>query len=146
MPSALSALQSWWLATPEARALVADGKLWYREQPEAPNVAFAMPYATYFRVSESVGNRTTGYAWVDGSVQINLHANTPDAAESLAIALRDLLSQSPANPSGAPLAVGPTDVVHVLDEDLSLDVGQGLGPGGQDCWIAAITLDIAYTR
>ncbi len=142
MASALSALQSWWLATPAAQALVADGKLWHKEAPETT----ALPYATYFRVAEPVESRTTAVAIVRASLQINLHATTATEAQDLAEQLRDMLTKSPAQPSGAPLSIGSSAAMHVLDDDISLDEGEGLGPGGQDCWVGYFTLEVFYTR
>ncbi len=146
MPSALSALQAWWLATPAAQALVSDGKLWHREQPEIPGILFAFPYATFFRVAEPVETRTTGFAMVRAQLQVNLHATTGSQAESLAEQLRDLLTKSAAQPSGAPLSIDSSDAMHVLDEDISCDLGEGLGPGGQDCWVGYFTIEVLYTR
>src|SRR5579859_463502 len=142
MPSSLSALQSWWLTTSEAQALVADSRLWHKEAPETT----ALPYATYFRVAEPVETRTTGYATVRAQLQINLHASTATEAESLAESLRDLLTKTPAQPSGAPLLIGFNPAWHVLDDDISLDEGEGLGPDGQDCWVGYFTLEVLYTR
>ncbi len=142
MPSTLSALQTWWLATPAAQALVADGKLWHKEAPETTG----LPYATYFRVAEPVEAWTTGFPLIRANLQINLHATTAAEAESLAESLRDLLTKTGSQPAGAPLVIGSSIAMHVLDEDVSLDEGEGLGPGGQDCWVGWFTLEVLYTR
>jgi hypothetical protein len=143
MPSALSALQSWWQSTPAARALTADGKLWLKEAPEDT----ALPYATCFRIAEPVEAWTTATAIVRATVQVNCHAATAAAAEALAESLRSLLTKSASQPSGAPLEVGPGNpAMHALDDDVSLDEGEGLGPGGSDCWVAFFTLEVFYTR
>ncbi len=146
MATSLSALQSWWLSTPAAMALVADGKLWHKEQPEVPGTALAFPYATYFRVAEPVETWTTGFPLIRANLQINLHATTAAEAETLAESLRDLLTKSASQPAGAPLSIGGSAAMHVLDEDISLDEGEGLGPGGQDCWIGYFTIEVLYTR
>ena len=45
-----------------------------------------------------------------------------------------------------PLTINGSAVMHVLPDGDGIEIGEGLGPGGQDCWIAFQTLDIPYTE
>lgn len=141
--SLLAAIQAWWLSSSSAQALAIDGKLWYKERPVTPNDQ--LPYITYFLVSEPVNVWTTGYPQYDATIQINVHDSTAEAAQTGADALVALLSKSVGNPAGAPLVINLSPVMHVLQNDYMLTKGEGLGPGGQDCWVAAVTFDIPWT-
>ena len=49
---------------------------------------------------------------------------------------------------GAPLAInvpyGVSQVCHCLPDGDGLDIGEELGPGGEDCWVAFETFDIPW--
>ena len=133
--SILAAAQAWWAGTPAAGALTASGKLWYKTAPEGGNV---LPYATYVRVSEVEDTWTTNYPLMRTSLQFNCHAIRPQDAEAMGEALRALFR-------GAPLVVGTAAVAHVLPDGDSLDEGEGLAPGGRDCWIQSEVFDIVWS-
>lgn len=137
----IAAVQAWWAGTPAVSSLTPDGKLWHKVRPEGDS----MPYATVFLVSEAPEMWTTGYAWSRTSVQINCHADTDIQARTMALAVRAALGKTPAQPSGSPLVVGEQDAVHVLPDGDGIDIGDGLGPGGRDCWVAFETFDIPWT-
>lgn len=130
----ISAVQAWWQGMPAMQALTADGKLWHRVAPEDT----PLPYATVFLVSETPEIWTTSYPFERSSVQINCHAATDSAARGLGLAIRAAIR-------GAPLVVGVQDVCHVLPDGCSIDIGEELGPGGRDCWVATEVFDIPWT-
>jgi len=140
-PTLLHAIQEWWRATPAVQALTLDGRLWHRVAPEDT----PLPYATVFLASEPVEIQTTRYPWLRSTVQINCHAATDLEARQMGLAVRAALGPAPAAPMGAPLVVGLQDVCHVLPDGSGIDVGEELGPGGADCWIAFETFDIPWT-
>jgi hypothetical protein len=131
----LSALQAWWQSRADLRALTADGQLHHFEAPENTE----LPYATFFLVSDPAETQTTGFALYRAAVQVNLHAITDAAAVSLGKAFRQAVRL-------APLSVDGSAVLHVLPDGNGLEEGEGLGPNGQDCWIATEMLDIPFTQ
>jgi hypothetical protein len=131
----LNSVQSWWVQMPQAQALTADGLLWYLQAPEAT----PLPYATFFLVSEIDETWTTGYSVQRASVQVNFHANTASAARAVSKSFRRLIKY-------APLHINSDLVMHVLPDGQGLQIGEGLAPDGQDCWMAYSTLDIPWTR
>ena len=134
----VAAVQAWWTAQPAMQALTSDGNLWHRTAPEDT----ALPYATVFLVSEPTEVWTTRYPFKRSTIQINLHADTDLAALTIALAVREALK-------GAPLAInvpyGVSQVCHCLPDGDGLDIGEELGPGGEDCWVAFETFDIPWT-
>ena len=132
MNTLAGAIQTWWQATQPG--LSADGRVWFKVAPQES----ALPYATFFQVSDVVGTWTTNYPFKQASVQFNFHAITAAAAEQLGESFRALFR-------GAPLIVGSGLVCHVLPNGSGIDIGEGLGPNGQDCWIAFELFDIAWT-
>jgi hypothetical protein len=45
-----------------------------------------------------------------------------------------------------PLAIDGSAVMHVLPDGSGLEIGEGRGPRGADCWVATETLDIPFTQ
>lgn len=131
----LSALQSWWQYTPAAVALTPGNPLWFKESPEGA----LLPYATFFLVSDVVEIQTTSYAMKRASIQVNFHHSTDSGARALAEAFRVVVRQ-------APLSINASPVMHVLPDGDGLDIGEGLGPDGDDCYIAFQTIDCPYTQ
>lgn len=141
-PDVVSAVQAWWQGTPAVQALASDGRLWHRVAPEDTQ----LPYATVFLASESVASWTTGYPAVRATVQVNCHAATDIEARAMGLAVREALGPSRAQPQGAPLVVGIREVGHVLPDGDGVDIGEELGPGGEDCWLAFETFEIPWTK
>lgn len=131
----LSAVLAWWDGTPAMSPLVSDGQLHHLSAPEGVQ----LPYATFFLVADPVESNTTGFQLKRSAVQINLHAATDLEAATIGLAVRDALTM-------APLMVGDQTTAHVLPDGDGLEVGEGLGPDGRDCWIATETFDILWTR
>jgi hypothetical protein len=103
----------------------------------------ALPYATYFLVSDVIEVRTTGYFQKRATIQVNLHETTAETAKAAQDAFR-LLVGTPANQ--VPLTINGSPVMHQLPDGNSLEIGEGLGPGGQDCWVGIQLVDIPYTE
>jgi hypothetical protein len=131
----LAALQAWWQGQPGMQALTSDGRLWHVEAPED----IRLPYATFFLVSDVAEIWTTAYDWQRCSVQLNFHAPRVADARSMAKAFRVAVK-------GAPLTIDGSPVAHVLPDGETLEIGEGLGNDGQDCWIAAQVLDVPFTQ
>jgi hypothetical protein len=133
----LAAVQAWWQGTPAVQALTSDGALWHMIASEPVPEA----YCTVFLVAEAVEVRTTRYREYRSTVQINCHAPTDAQARSMGLQIREALA-------GAPLAIGrplPRDAMHVLPDSPGIAIGEGLGAGGRDCWIATETFDVLWT-
>lgn len=130
----IAAIQAWWDGTPTVQALVADGRLWHAvaAEPVPPS------YATIFLVSETTEVQTTGYREIRSTVQINLHADTDTAARTAAATVRSALL-------GAPLVIAGQDVMHCLPDFSGIAIGEDLGAGGRDCWVATETFDVLWT-
>lgn len=137
----LAALWSLWQLSPALQALTSDGRLWHKVAPEDTQ----LPYATFFLISEAPEMWTTAAPWKVSTVQFNLHAATDAEAIAMGLAVRSALGRSPAQPSGAPLVIGGSDVVHCIQAGRSVDVGEGLSPEGRDCWVATETFEIPWT-
>lgn len=133
----LVALQRWWTNTPEAVALTGDGKLWFREGPEEPSGDF-VSYATFFLVADLVEIQTTDYAVKRATIQVSFHAATSAEASTMAQRFAKLARTASLEDAGQTAA-------HCLPDGGGLDLGEGFGPGGSDCWIAYKTLDVLYT-
>lgn len=131
----LAAFVAWWNGTPAATALTTTGVIWHKEAPEGA----LLPYATFFLVSDTAETQTTGYAQKRAAIQVNLHHNTDAAARAMWIAFRQAVRK-------APLTIGGSAVMHCLPDGDGIDIGEGLGPQGQDCWLAFQVLDIPYTE
>ena len=132
MSSLLGAIQTWF--GEQAPLGASDGKLWLKVAPqESP-----LPYLTYFMVSDVPETWTTDYPLKRSKVQVNAHAVTAAEAQALGESFRSIFR-------GAPLIVGSGTVCHVLPNGSMIDVGEGLGPDGQDCWIASELFDIVWT-
>lgn len=131
----LSAAQAWWQGTPAAQALSSTGQLWHLQAPEDGET---LPYVTFFLVSETPETWTTSYPFMRSSLQFNAHAATDAQARSMGAALRKLFR-------GAPLVVNSSDIDHCLPDGSAIQLGEGLAPGGRDCWVATETFDIAWT-
>lgn len=116
------------------QALTSDGKLWHRTAAEDTQ----LPYATVFLVSEVDETWTTSYAFDRASMQINVHAATDAAARAAAIAIRAAFH-------GVPLVIAGVNVAHVLPDTHGIEIGEGLGPNGRDCWVAIEVFDIAFS-
>ena len=137
----LSAFRSLWTQLPDMQALTSDGNLWHKQAPEELD----LPYATFFLVSEVPEIWTTAYPWLMATIQVNCHAMTDEAALDMALTIRSALGKSPAQPSGAPLIINGAEVTHVLPAGSGIDIGEGLGPRGRDCWVAFETFEIPWT-
>jgi len=137
----ISAVSDWWAATPAAQELTTDGRLWLDQAPEET----PLPYATIVGVSEIAEVWTTNYPIVRAVVQIALHGDTAVEAGALLGEVTALLGKSSDLPAGAALSVAGSAVMHVIQGDFSVHVGQGLGPDGQDCWVAIQLFDVVYT-
>lgn len=131
----LSAIQAWWQASPSMTALTSDRNLWAYEAPETTG----LPYATVLLVSEPVDTWTTSYPVYRSTIQINLHANTAGAARTLAAQFRSGLENQP-------LVINGQAVMHILPDSSALQVGEGLGPKGLDCWVAIETFESLFTQ
>jgi hypothetical protein len=131
----LSAVQAWWQATPAMTALTSDHLLWAYEAPETT----LLPYATVILVSEPVETWTTSYAVYRSTIQVNLHANTTAAARTLAGQIRLGLANQP-------LVITGQSVMLILPDSSALQIGEGLGPNGQDCWVAIETFAALFTQ
>lgn len=131
----LSATASWWSVTPAAQALSSTGQLWDLEAPENGDT---LPYVTIFLVSETPETWTTNYPLMRTSLQFNCHASTDGRARAMGAALRRLFR-------GAPLIVNSSDIDHCLPDGSGLQLGEGLAPGGRDCWVATEVFDIVWT-
>lgn len=129
----ISAVQAWWRGTPAVAALVADGRLWHAVAAEPVPES----YATVFLVSEVSQAWTTAYPRKLSEVQINLHAPTDTQARAAALAVRAALYN-------APLTINGVRVGHVLPDSSGLTIGEELGAGGRDCWIATETFEVAW--
>lgn len=131
----VGAAVSYWSGRADLRQLVSDGTLWHKSAPED----VSLPYATCFVVSDSVESNTTGFQLKRTSLQINLHAATDLEAMTIALAVRSALTM-------APIGINGQAACHVLPDGDGIDVGEGLGPAGRDCWVAVETFDILWTR
>ncbi len=131
----ISAIQAWFAATAPVNSLMSTPTLWHKQAPET----VLLPYATVFLVSEPVETWTTGFPMLRSTVQVNLHANLPVTARSIGRAFRS-------NLKGAGLIIGGSSVMHVLPVGSAVDIGEGLGPNAQDCWVAMETFDILWTE
>lgn len=130
----LAAVQAWWQGTPAVQALTSDGRLWHAVASEPVPEA----YCTFFLVSEVPEIQTTAYREYRSTIQVNCHAPTDAQARAMGLAIREALI-------GAPLVIGGQDVMHVLPDTPGIAVGEGLGAGGRDCWIATETFDVLWT-
>jgi len=133
--SVLEALSAWWADQTDLRALVSDGLVWHAEAPETT----AEPYATYLLAAETERDgRTTDGAILDSLVQISIHAET----DAQAVAIRKAVRKAVLN---ARLSVDGEPVQHVLPGGQTTGLGEGLGLGGRDCWVATFDLEIAHS-
>lgn len=137
----ISAVQAWWQATPAVSSLFGDPKLWHRERAEGESY----PYATVFLVADAPEIWTTAYPFRRSSVQLNVHAATDEQALRLALAIRQALATPPFGTLAQSLSINGQAVAHVLPDGDGIDVGEGLGPDGRDCWIAFETFDLMWT-
>ena len=141
--TALEALQAWWTDQAELKDLFVRpdqdqdpnaGRLWHLEAPETT----AEPYATVLLAAETERDgRTTGYAILDALVQITIHAETDEQAVAIRRAVRRAVRS-------APLAVDGNPVLYVLPGGQTTGLGEGLGLGGRDCWVATLDVEIAH--
>jgi hypothetical protein len=130
----MAAITAWWRAHAAVQLISSDKNLWHKTAPEGAE----LPYSTFFLVHEGPDTYTTAFAFMRSNVQVNCHASTDVEARAAANAIRVALKQ-------APLSIGGVRVLHVLPDPSGLQVGEGLGPGGKDCWIAFQAFDIAWT-
>lgn len=138
----LDALQKWWADQAELHALLApfefdDGPracLWDVEAPEGQGP----PFAVVFLVSEDESEpRTTGYACLTSTLQINVHAATDAEAKAIRKAIRKAVR-------GAPLSVDGLPVRHVLPAGQGLQIGEGFLRGGKDSWVATLEVEVPH--
>lgn len=130
----LSAIETWWDSNEDVQLFSADKHLWHMVAPQGA----LLPYATFFLVSEMVETWTTAYPFWRDAIQINCHASTDISARAAAMTIRDELK-------GAILSIDGSNICHCLPTQTGMQIGQKLGPRGEDCWIAFVTFDICWT-
>ena len=129
----VAAVLAWWNATPAAQG-------WPRTASSDRIVPenIQLPYATVALASEVAEIWTTAYPWDRSSLVISLHAATDTQARTNAITLRESSKK-------CALTINGVAVAHVLPDGSTIDLGQGLGPKGQDLWTATETFDAPWT-
>ena len=88
--------------------------------------------------------RTTGYFLWEATIQFNIHHNLAGTALYVATQFMDALNsiRSTAAPQ---IFVQGTQAIQVLPESLGIELGDGLGQNGRDCWIAHFTISLPWT-
>lgn len=138
----LQAVQVWWSGQTSLKSLVAGGKLWHLEAPEGANVE---PYVTFFRVAEVPVTWTTGYAYRETTIQVNVHGATAISAETIAWNIAKTMSTL-GGTGGAQLTIRGQSAIHVLPSSFNTILGEGLGLNGRDCWICSFEVNIPWTN
>jgi len=129
------AIEAYFAARADLKALLSDGKLWLDEAPQGT----VLPYATFTRVSEVMEDRTTAFRKFRAIVQFSLHHWTPKRAKDLCYAFETAFT-------GAPLVAFNTPVLHCLPGNPLSALGEGKGDRGRDCRIEMIEFEILYTK
>lgn len=137
----ISAVQAWWLTQTGLQQLVTGGALWHLEAPEDAAVE---PYATFFLVSMAPRDWTTGYAIWQAVIQINIHHSLPASAAYLAQAFADALNSIRVTELPQIFVQG-TQAMSVFPESFGIELGEGLGTQGRDCWVAHFTVSLPWT-
>ena len=137
----VTAVQQFFLTQAQLHAIVSDGKLHHKSAPEDT----LLPYATYFKVSDTPDTWTTAGPVRRAAVQLNIHHSTDAEAQAIAETFASTMN-SIVQQAAIPIVIYGRNAMHVLPGELSIDVGEGLAPGGLDCWIASVVFDIPYTK
>jgi hypothetical protein len=157
----ITALQGWWQSNPVIPSavlkihpsvqatsgpgtlpeLLSDGRLHHLQAPQGVK----LPYVTYFKVADPVETFTTAYGYRRALVQFNCHAATDARAQTIADTFCDTMRTLGGN-AGAPLTVYGQRALDVLPHSFTIEIGEGLGDGGNDCWIASFEVEISYTK
>ena len=102
-----------------------------------------LPYGTYFKVSDVVETFTTGYAFCKATLQFNVHAETDSQAQNIANQLAQTMRTLGSNVGASLLIYGQLSL-SVLPNSFGIQIGEGLGNGGKDCWLCFFTADVTY--
>jgi hypothetical protein len=135
----LESLQAAWRAAPDLIALASDGKL---HEWRAPGQT-ALPYATAMEVSDTLDGRSTGDATVRRvTLQVSCHASTPKAAKDMGGAISAYLDRQPDR-------LGDLSRWSLENAECNtglLTKGEGLAPGGRDCHVQTVDIELFYSR
>jgi hypothetical protein len=137
----ITAVQQWWLGQSTLQALFSDSQLHHKSAPEDT----LLPYATYFKVSDVAETLNTAGQVRRASVQFSVHAQTDAQAQSIGDAFSDALNTIK---QGAPISInvyGKNAMVSLPGES-GINIGEGLAPGAEDCWVFHFTINVPYNK
>lgn len=136
----LTAIHSWWAGT-ALPSLFPDGQLHHKVAPEDT----PLPYLTFFKVSDVAEQFTTAFALRRATVQFNVHSQTDTQAQNLADQISDSMRTLGGN-TGAVLTVYGNLSLMVLPTSFGIDIGEGLGLNGADCWVCHFEAETLFTE
>ena len=103
----------------------------------------AETYATFFLVSMVPIARTTGYFLWEATIQFNIHHNLAGTALYVATQFMDALNSIRSTAHLKSSCRAPRQSSSA--QSLGIELGDGLGQNGRDCWIAHFTISLPWT-